>query len=262
MKTSKIIYLDIDGTILNKEYDTNPKLWQLLNKLEQTCIISLVTARPYAYSLHILKHINNDDSIHIFDRGSFISSKTTSHMSICLSSTLVNKVTEILKNEKYCRIGVSSGKYFYANDRYLNEINGYIKNEYFLPIGTQNTIENVNSIWLRDVPKMFENEILGLSNNQVQIRKNNGKNQENVDIFINSKISQKNTFLKFVSESNKCNLVNSIGIGDSAEDTAFLKMVNQSGCPNNASPEVKSIASYISEKCYSDGVIDILNHFF
>ncbi len=50
------------------------------------------------------------------------------------------------------------------------------------------------------------------------------------------------------------------GIGDTAGDIDFLRMVGFSGAPANAAPEVRQVAGYVSPFADAAGTADILNH--
>lgn len=67
--------------------------------------------------------------------------------------------------------------------------------------------------------------------------------------------------LKFLSEITNILSEEMIGIGDSVGDISFLKEVAIPCCPNNSSPEVKNIASYISPYNNGKGVLDIIRKF-
>jgi hydroxymethylpyrimidine pyrophosphatase-like HAD family hydrolase len=50
------------------------------------------------------------------------------------------------------------------------------------------------------------------------------------------------------------------GIGDSAADIDFLRLVGHAAAPANATSETKAVVKYVSPKATADGVHDILNH--
>jgi HAD superfamily hydrolase (TIGR01484 family) len=49
------------------------------------------------------------------------------------------------------------------------------------------------------------------------------------------------------------------GIGDSRGDLALLKQAGFSACPQNAHPCVKHVVDYVSQRKFSDGVLEILS---
>ncbi len=52
-----------------------------------------------------------------------------------------------------------------------------------------------------------------------------------------------------------------IACGDGENDISMIKIAEYSGVPNNAIDELKVSASYVSDKPYGEGLIDIFRHF-
>lgn len=257
--SQKILFLDIDGTILNREYDTNKKVWQMLNELaDQGIIISIITSRPFAFSWHILKHLQNS-TYHIFDRGSYISNADEYAMSVTIANKVINDIYKTIESYiKDIRIGFSKGKYFYANDKYIYEIQGYLETDYFENLESMKDFEGINSIWIRDLPVKLLAYINKSIPNNLSVRVISSKEKDSVDIFVNSDIAQKETFIKYLASLNNTCLDKSIAIGDSIEDVVFMNKAKYIYCPGNSSQEVKNISNYVAKKNYSEGVIEIL----
>jgi hydroxymethylpyrimidine pyrophosphatase-like HAD family hydrolase len=57
-------------------------------------------------------------------------------------------------------------------------------------------------------------------------------------------------------------LENILCIGDAANDLSMLTIAGYAACPANAAQEVKDCVSYVSPYPYTEGVLDILRHFF
>lgn len=68
----------------------------------------------------------------------------------------------------------------------------------------------------------------------------------------------KGSGLRAICADHDIALAQTAGIGDSNGDLAMFEVAARGYCPNNASDELKSLASYISEQSYLAGALDIL----
>jgi hydroxymethylpyrimidine pyrophosphatase-like HAD family hydrolase len=57
-------------------------------------------------------------------------------------------------------------------------------------------------------------------------------------------------------------LANILCIGDATNDLPMMSIAGYAACPANANQEVKDLASYVSPRSHTDGVLDILHYFF
>jgi hydroxymethylpyrimidine pyrophosphatase-like HAD family hydrolase len=57
-------------------------------------------------------------------------------------------------------------------------------------------------------------------------------------------------------------LGNILCIGDAVNDLSMLTIAGYAACPANAVQDVKNCVSYVSPHPYTEGVLDILQHFF
>ena len=67
--------------------------------------------------------------------------------------------------------------------------------------------------------------------------------------------------IQFLAEKTGIAPIYMLGVGDSDIDLPFLSRVGYSAAPFNANPAVKSLVQYVSEKSYTEGVLDILDYF-
>jgi hypothetical protein len=70
----------------------------------------------------------------------------------------------------------------------------------------------------------------------------------------------KGSGLRWLAEAIGIDLADMGGIGDSAADVDFLRLVGHAAAPANATAEVKSLVHYISPQVTAAGVHDILTH--
>lgn len=262
-KQIKALLLDIDGVVLNKETDTNPELWVKLNEIKQSGIqISFLTSRPYAFCSHILDRFDSN-GIHAFDCGGYI--VDTEMNFIKHSSVLPNVLTEKLieyfrDNDPESKFGLSSGKRFYTNPRYLENLNNYmptITASLILDTG----VEDVNSVWIRDAtPKSvkFVNEAV----KEIGVILKSYKNEDKHSMFILPKDATKINGANIWAKATGIDLKDVMYIADEDSDIEVLKEVGYPACPGNASSKVKLICSITSTDTYSNGATKCISNTF
>jgi hydroxymethylpyrimidine pyrophosphatase-like HAD family hydrolase len=79
-------------------------------------------------------------------------------------------------------------------------------------------------------------------------------------INIHPALVNKGNGLAWLAETTGIDLADIGGIGDSAADVDFLRLVGHAAVPANATSEVKAVAHYVSPQATSAGVHDILDH--
>jgi hydroxymethylpyrimidine pyrophosphatase-like HAD family hydrolase len=70
----------------------------------------------------------------------------------------------------------------------------------------------------------------------------------------------KGTGLRWLAQETGIDLAEMGGVGDSAGDVDFLRLVGQSAAPANATAEVKRLVTYVSGQPEADGLHEILDH--
>jgi HAD superfamily hydrolase (TIGR01484 family) len=71
----------------------------------------------------------------------------------------------------------------------------------------------------------------------------------------------KGSGIQFLAQKTGIDPAHMLGVGDSDIDLPFLSRVGYSAAPYNANPAVKSLVQYVSEKSYTEGVLNILDYF-
>lgn len=259
-KQIKTLLIDIDGVILNKETDTNHDLWVKLNEIKDSGVsVSLLTSRPYAFCTHILDKFNSAGT-HVFDCGGFILNTADSSVnnSAILPNSLIEKLVSYFKqNDPQSKFGLSAGKNFYTNPRYLENLNNYMptKTVSLLP---EHTVETVNSVWIRDAaPKTatFVSEAISGLDLIFKSYENEGKHS----MFILPKEATKLNGAKIWSQATGLDLKDAMYIADEDSDIEILREVGFPACPANASERVKEVCLSTTDREYSHGLIEIIN---
>lgn len=70
----------------------------------------------------------------------------------------------------------------------------------------------------------------------------------------------KGTGLEWLAHITEIDLSDMGGAGDSSSDVDFLKLIGYPAAPDNAVPDVKAVAQYVSAQSDADGLHDILDY--
>jgi len=255
----KALLLDIDGVLLNKEDDTDTKVWKAINDLVARGVqVSFVTSRPHGLASHLVKKIS-DTGIHIFENGNFIYEPKTRkvHKAAFLSKQLSKNIIESTK--KYLgsiKIGYSIGDKFLVNENYFNNLKSYMPmNDYEEIDEDQN--DNKISIWLKDIPSDLGKKIIENIKGNAHINTYH-QNELLNSIFIHPKSGNKLEGAKELSKLTGVPLESSVFIGNDSDDICLAREVGLSATPANAIDELKKISDIVSSYGYSFSVSDII----
>lgn len=253
------LLLDIDGVLLNKEDDTDPKAWEAINDLIARGIqVSFVTSRPYGLASHLVKKISGN-GIHVFENGNFIyePKRRKVHKSKFLLKQISKKIIE--RTKKYLgsiKIGYSTGDKFLVNENYFDKLKSYMPINDYKKI-VENQSQNHISIWLKDIPTDLSNKIIEIVKNNARV---NTYHQDKFldSIFIHSQTSNKLDGAKKLSELTGISLESSVFIGNDLDDIFLAKEVGLSAAPANALDDLKKVSDVVSNYNYSHAVADII----
>lgn len=255
----KALLLDIDGVLLNKEDDTDPKAWEAINNLIACGIqVSFVTSRPYGLASHLVKKISSN-GIHIFENGNFIYEPKTrkAHKSKYLSRQLSKKIIESTEiHLGSIKIGYSLGDKFMVNENYFDNLKSYMPMNDYKKID-EDLDNNYVSIWLKDIPTDLSKKIIEIAENNAHISTYH-QNKLLDSIFIHPKASNKLDGARELSKLTGISLKSSLFIGNDSDDICLAHEVGLSATPANALGELKKISDVVSNYEYSLSVCDII----
>ncbi|HEX9061205.1 MAG TPA: HAD family hydrolase [Clostridia bacterium] len=253
------VLLDVDGTILIREEERNSILKDKLTSLKKSgIVVALITARPYSFCQSIINWLNISDPS-IYNSGSYIADQEKDYFDLNIDMSKYPELSSALKSiENDCREGFPSGRFFYSNNLYFQEIRNYMTNlNGFILGGWEN--KRVQGCWLRDLSEKHYQMIMELTNN-FYVTHENVKNLHN--IYIKPLGSTKSMAIKEWSTIMKVDLNNVVMFADGKEDIEPGKLVGILGSPFNAIDKIKEISSITSLLNSSDGVVDLLDRLF
>lgn len=169
MENKKIIFFDLDGTLLNSESKIIDENISEINKIKNKgFLVSIATGRSLGMSINTIKQLSINVPV-VLANGNFIYNPIKEQKEV-LSKPLCKKVKKfylnyVLKNKVSFVWFTKDNDYFYSP---------YIKEEKDELLGLSNTIENLSSLKFGDVKKKFFNE--DVYHISIQIKKELEKN--------------------------------------------------------------------------------------
>lgn len=253
------LLLDVDGILVDEQESTSPHAWRTLFALhEQGVPVSLVTARPYSLSKHLVKRLPKG-GIHAFDCGAFVVDCDTKKVLVrrTLPRTVVSGlIKEFAMDSNNLEIGVSDGPSFYANKK----LRRYLKS--IIPTATVRPLKplprHITSLCIR-----------GLSSNQA--RRSEKAFSPMASICIRER--KNGDYALFVRPDGICkrfgatelsrltghSLNSTVFIGDDLDDLSALNAVGFGATTANGLAAVKKRCSMVSDRSYSDGMADVIS---
>lgn len=247
---SNIIF-DIDGTLRNfeKELDIDPTLYKYLLLLKNKHTYYIATGKTYSNYLNFIKELEENDKQTGW--GNLFNIVFCEDGHICYKNDrpklLITKkdLEQIKIIKQYFKENIKE----FENKYFVNCPSRKLIGQATLVIQEQNNcylFKNILSNFIIN-NKLDRLTINLLTHNRLSITIKNINKNSAVQAY---KLDLTDTFY-FCDESNDIKLANTI-------ISAGGKII----CPNNAAPELKRVAYYISNKNYSYGVVDFLSSFF
>lgn len=261
---------DLDGTLLNSNKEVSSANLQALQKLKKHGVkIVLATGRNDVYVKGLAMEIGITEPI-IACNGALVRSPITNE--VLYHKFLPKKFVEEIAS--YCfsnaydfTASVCDSMFCSANSKRVNffhEYNQAMAPEFKIPIHMMETVEDLP---LGEVLKMF---IWQLSEAQA-VRIKQRYNMDEKITFVSSEKNGLDIIAKDTSKGNALSIIaeryhllfDRIAIfGDHHNDISMLKLAGYSFAMENAEPEVKQAAKYITKSNDEDGVSYAIEKYF
>ncbi len=244
----KCVFLDIDGTVDNSDRVTTEYTKNILSKLKEKGIISVIcSGRTVTYAMD--KSLDAGCSNYVIaDNGSMVydyENKKVIYESI-FNKDIMKRVNNIcVKYRVECLFNTVDNAYR------CNDYN-YHKFKRGVDIKDINMINNnvtqiiISSISLKDMEKARK-EILELGNIQVS---NTNMNKDGLSTYycdLNILGNSKGNAIKKLVEYLNIDISKTMCFGDSLNDLSMFKVCNYKIAMKNASADIKSIATHITD---------------
>ena len=259
----KALILDIDGTIQNKENDTNLRIIQRIKYLNSKGVkVSFATARA-KYMVNELVEKFDLLNQHILEEGGriydFNEGRTV--LSYYLDKKLVKGLTEYVLNLKDIRVGISSDC-FYANYNYHHELSNFLGVTELEYITKLKNYSRVYSLWMRDLSISNMDYLEKLNTNQKANFKKFLQKNGKYSYFVLPTKSTKENGIRFWCKMNNVSLNEVLFVGDDISDVKASEIVGYSATLKNATEKMKETVDFVATSEYDTGVQEIIKKYF
>ncbi|CAN5173398.1 fructose-phosphate phosphohydrolase SppA [soil metagenome] len=264
----KIVFSDIDGTLLNKDRELSTGTITEIRKLKDEIPFILISARMPAAMRHLQKDLGIEELPVICYNGGLIIANGT----IVSSTEIPIEIAEDLHN-------------------YNSEINCHIslyhKDEWYVPQMDQWALREINNTKVTPVEKSGDEVLSDWKDRGLGVHKimamGEEENIEKILSFLKSKYDDKlhlyrskNTYIEIAPKqiskfsaiefllNNYFNLgvAEAVAFGDNYNDVEMLEKIGYGVAVENARNEAKAVANAIAGKSTGDGVAQILRELF
>lgn len=239
----KIVFIDLDGTLLNTEKEIGERTIKALQKLKNKAEIVITTGRSYSYIMPFLKAIGIADVGH----------------TICLNgSCIVDNKTQQKLIDEYIERDRLIMLQEWLNAKHLQNVRMATFSDYY-SIDTMIN-ENVYKVVVRDNKEIIEELISKIPSDYYGIFEI-FKSEYEVCDFNKKGISKKYAIEKLLSILN-IDKEYAVALGDGGNDIEMLKYVGLGIAMGNAFDNVKKCAKMITDTNDNDGVGKALEKIF
>lgn len=262
----KIIFSDIDGTLLNSSHEVSEKNKEslvLLNKLNIPFV--LVSARMPQGIKKVQKEINVNSPIVCYSGGLVIDSNGKYLMSIGIRIEKAQEIKNYIDG-KWKNVSTS----YYSYDKWIADNK---KDEW---IAQESNITSVNPIFgkIQDIceKNSVVHKILCMGDSKVidEIKDSISEKYEGLSIYkskdtyleIMDLDATKSGAMKVLCDSFNIKMEDAISIGDNYNDVDMIKASGNGIAMGNAPDEVKRISNELTSSNDDDGVAEVIYKYF
>lgn len=248
MKKIKVIFFDIDGTLVDLETRVVPKsTLEALNKLKEKGILLFIcSGRNTGFLSHLKEEINFDFDGYILMNGQYIIIQNECIYKLPFDETTKTAIYNKFKNNNIPLI-VMEENYMFCTEKGISnfaECN-------LLERIKDNDIYQICPIATEEFDKEIEKEISGLKS----ARWNPGF----ADII--PKSGGKDKGIEVVLNKYNIDIKNTMAFGDGGNDIPMLKKVNYGIAMGNANEIVKASAKDVTDSVLEDGIYNALRKY-
>lgn len=264
----RLLALDLDGTLLNSQKEITQKTKDAIARAKQNGVrVVLSTGRIVGEAAEFAREIACEDLM-VTAGGAAISSASTEHnlLSWAMPCEIGAKVVEVVQ-QLPVRVMIYIGDKIYINsfsDRDFVEsyrVEGFHANKVVMEDIAACIREQ--SLQVTKVYALGERDVLDRALQQIRTLPGITITSSGADNFeIMPCGVDKGTALVQLGQMFGISPKEMIGVGDSDNDSAMLRVVGMPVAMGNADESVKNLAKYITADCDHDGVVQVIQHFF
>jgi len=256
-KEIKLIALDIDGTIMDKNFKISEQVAKVIKKaMDKGIYVLIATGRMYSATVPIAKHLGLKTPLVVY-QGSLIQEFYRSNKILMHHTLPTDMALGVIKDLRSYGAQINA----YINDNLYAESFSPILDEYVLRRDA--TVYKIDDF--ENMEKFEPTKILGMDYNVDLIDKMRTELKEKYKDSINITKSTPN-FCEFVN--NKCSKANSVlymakkwnisqsqimAIGDQENDLEMLKIAKIGVAMGNGDKELQKMADYVTDSVDNNG---------
>lgn len=255
----KLVVSDMDGTLLNENNEVSTRFLEQFEALKKHGIhFVAASGRQYQSIQHKLEPIKNEISI-IAENGGIIQHAQETKVLLKLSQNDVIKCIELLRTIKNCFIVLCGRKSAYietTNKKFIHELKKYYS-----------AVESVN-----DLTKITEDDFLKIAvyhfeSSENYIYPHVRDLKDNYQVIVSgqnwldiSHIEANKAYaLKMLQQNMGLSSQETLVFGDYNNDIGMIELADLSFAMENAHPNVKKVAKYLTKSNAEEGVEDIID---
>lgn len=262
-KGTKLIVLDIDGTLMGSDFVISDKVKNSIKKVvDKGCLVTLATGRMYAAAVKTAQELGITLPL-ITYQGALVKEFFKSDKELLHQDIKHDLSMNIIEDLRDFDVQIN----IYLNDELISETDTEILREYadkryipFKVVDSFNNVVNINSTKILAIDKNIEkvDEIKKFLSKKYKGVLNVTKSTPYFCEIVNSSVSKGEAVLKLAKYLGiKPSEI--MAIGDQDNDKDMLKVAKYPIAMGNATYAVKKMACYVTSDVYNDGVSEVLD---
>ena len=264
-KEIKLIALDVDGTIMDRNFNISGQVKSAIKKaVDKGIYVLIATGRMYSATVPIAKHLGLKTPLVVY-QGSLIQEFYESNR-ILMHHTVPSDVSlQVVKDLREYGVQINA----YINDNLYAEKTSPILDEYASKRNTPMVkVDNFESISEFEPTKLlgldYDVNLMDKIKNELKEKYkgviNITKSTPNFCEFVNNKCSKANSIL-FLAEKWGINRSQILAIGDQENDKEMLKVAGIGVAMGNGDKELQKMADYITDTVDNNGAAHAIKKF-
>ena len=262
MKSTKIVFVDLDGTLKNNNQKISIRNKEIIEKLfDIGILVVFTTGRPLNYTISLSKQFSASNYV-ISSNGAEIYNyfnKKIIYNSIISNEVLI-KLNELIKKYNLFFIANCFLKSYTNKDfvdpgkKIINSLEDIFDEKISQLIVESYDIESM---------KKFKKELINIPNIKISNKSRNPKDSNKILFYdITNKDVSKGNAIKILCDYLKIDINKTMAIGDSDNDIEMLQVSNVKIAMSNATNNLKKVANFVTLSNDQEGVAVVLEQLY
>jgi len=264
-KEIKLIALDVDGTIMDRNFNISGQVKSTIKKaLDKGIYVLIATGRMYSSTVPVAKHLGLKTPLIVY-QGSLIQEFYQSNKVLLHHTLSYDLSLQVIKDLRAYGVQINA----YINDKLYAEKISPILDEYASKRNADMVkIDNFESIDKFEPTKIlgmdYDTNLIDKVRNELKEKYKNTinitKSTPNFCEFVNNKCSKANSVL-FLAEKWRIEQSQIMAIGDQENDSEMLKIAAIGVAMGNGDKELQKTADYVTASVDNNGAARAIEKF-